>query len=218
MSFLSHFQLQPNIISGLVATNDKKTKSGIPFLICILGHLHFTSLLRNFFSEKEIEKKTSNMTANLTHSILCVMLPKQHLEPKSQVPQLWLMAPDDKKASVLHQHQKQWRIRVGVYGLWTDLGEAEVQASGFLYIRPSWQMAYSWPESKDLGHPVNFPWLHAVDIPDVQAHKSYWWLIWKLFCVRSEWVFIKVLFINQVILFSTLPYNYHFWQHRTYVL
>lgn len=65
------------------------------------------------------------MTANLTHSILCVMLPKQHLEPKSQVPQLWLMAPDDKKASVLRQHQKQWRIRVGVYGLWIDLGRQE---------------------------------------------------------------------------------------------
>lgn len=52
MSFLSRFQFQPSIILGLVATNDKMTKSGIPFLICILGHLHFTSLFRNFFFEK----------------------------------------------------------------------------------------------------------------------------------------------------------------------
>lgn len=153
---LSNFQLQPSIILGLVATNDKIIKSGIAFLICILGHLHFTSLFRNLFFFK-IEKKTSNMTANPTHSILCVMLPKQPLVSKSQVPQLWLMAPDDKKASVLRQHQKQWRIHVGIYGLWIDPGEAGVQASGFLYIPPSWQMTYSWPESKDLGHPVNFP-------------------------------------------------------------
>lgn len=169
-------------------------KSGILFLICILGHLHFTTLLRNLFCK--IEKKISNMTANLTHCVLCVMLPEQPLESKSQVPQLWLMAPDDKKASVLHQHQKQWRVSVGVYGVWIDLGEAGVQASGFLYIPPSWQMAYSWPESKDLGHSVNFPWLHAVNVPDVLGHRPCWWIIWKLLlCVF--WMNVhKVLFLN----------------------
>lgn len=32
---------------------------------------------------KKRKKKTSNTTANLTHAVLCVMLPRQHLESRS---------------------------------------------------------------------------------------------------------------------------------------
>lgn len=76
MSFLSQFQL--SIILGLVVTNDKMTNKFWHFLHNLHSwpsNLHFTSLLRDVFKKRK--KKTSHMTANLTHSIMRVMLPKR---------------------------------------------------------------------------------------------------------------------------------------------
>lgn len=100
--------------------------------------------------------------------------------------------------------------------------EAGVQDSGFRHIPPCWQMAYSWPGSKDPGHLVNFPRLGAMSISQTsRGHRPHSWIILlEAASVPVFWMYArKGIFPQPTRLLSTLSHNYcGLYQHRKCVL
>lgn len=141
------------------------------------SNLPFTSFVGNVLQKK----KTSNMTANLTHAIMCVVLLKCTWNPEVQCATIRLLVthgtrwqaslcPPTAPETVEDPCGCSWREQTK----W----EAGVQDSGFRHIPVRWQMAYSRPESKDPGHLVNFPWLGGMSISQTSrgtglTHESF---------------------------------------------
>lgn len=165
------------------------------------------------------------MTANLTHAIMCVLLPKRTWNPEVQSATIRLLVthgtrwqaslcPPTAPETVEDPCGCSWREQTK----W----EAGVQDSGFRHIPAMLtdgmflaRVQGSWsPSELSLTR-----WY--VNIPDIQGHRPHSWIILlEAASVPVFWMNAhKGIFPQPRRLFSTLSHNYcGLYQHRKYVL